>query len=362
MDGAVRRRLHPGAWWLWALGLAATASRTTNPILLGMIVGVAAMVVAACRTNTPWGRSFRTYLLVGAWIVALRIAFRIVFGGGLGETVLFVLPQLALPESAGFTIGGPVTAESLVAALFDGLRLATVLICVGAANALADPKRLLRLAPKALHDVATAVVVSLSLVPQLFMAGARIRRAQRLRAGRHTRRGRLRALAVPVLEEALDRSLALAAAMESRGYGRGGRRRPAVSWLLVAGVVCLPLGLYGLLGAVPSTTSWVLLGVGIGASVAGVAAAGRGVVRSRYRPDYWGAPEWIVTTSGLVGLMASLMIARLDPTALHPSVQPLAWPQPVWGVLAAILAGSVPALLTAAPSSRRHPEVAGDPV
>ena len=28
------RWLHPGAWWLWALGLATAASRTTNPLLL----------------------------------------------------------------------------------------------------------------------------------------------------------------------------------------------------------------------------------------------------------------------------------------------------------------------------------------
>ena len=32
------RPLHPGAWWLWALGLATAASRTTNPLLLGLIL------------------------------------------------------------------------------------------------------------------------------------------------------------------------------------------------------------------------------------------------------------------------------------------------------------------------------------
>jgi len=39
------RALHPGAWWLWALGLAAAASRTTNPLLLALVVAVA----GACR-------------------------------------------------------------------------------------------------------------------------------------------------------------------------------------------------------------------------------------------------------------------------------------------------------------------------
>ena len=36
------RDLHPGAWWLWAMGLAAAATVTTNPFLLLLIVGVAA--------------------------------------------------------------------------------------------------------------------------------------------------------------------------------------------------------------------------------------------------------------------------------------------------------------------------------
>ncbi|HBF85621.1 MAG TPA: cobalt ABC transporter permease, partial [Streptomyces sp.] len=42
-----------GAWWLWALGLATAASRTTNPLLLGLLVGVAGYVVAAPRPGAP---------------------------------------------------------------------------------------------------------------------------------------------------------------------------------------------------------------------------------------------------------------------------------------------------------------------
>ena len=40
-DRALPRWTHPGAWWVWALGLATAASRTTNPLLLGLIVAVA---------------------------------------------------------------------------------------------------------------------------------------------------------------------------------------------------------------------------------------------------------------------------------------------------------------------------------
>ena len=43
------RHLHPGAWWLWAIGLAAAASRTQNPVPLLLILVVAGLVVAARR-------------------------------------------------------------------------------------------------------------------------------------------------------------------------------------------------------------------------------------------------------------------------------------------------------------------------
>src|SRR3712207_8930253 len=52
--GRIARDLHPAAWWVWALGLATAASRTTNPWLLGLIVAVACFTVAARRTDAPW--------------------------------------------------------------------------------------------------------------------------------------------------------------------------------------------------------------------------------------------------------------------------------------------------------------------
>ena len=52
------RALHPGAWWLWALGLAAAASRTTNPVPLLLLMAVTWFVVTARRGDTPWAASY----------------------------------------------------------------------------------------------------------------------------------------------------------------------------------------------------------------------------------------------------------------------------------------------------------------
>ena len=67
------RHLHPAAWWLWAIALAASASLTTNPALLAAHGLVLTGVVMARRDGSPWGRAFRLYAALGAVIVALSL-------------------------------------------------------------------------------------------------------------------------------------------------------------------------------------------------------------------------------------------------------------------------------------------------
>ena len=145
----------------------------------------------------------------------------------------------------GLHLLGPVTRESVLAGLYDGLRLGTIVICVGAANALANPKRLLRSVPAALHEVGTALVVAVTVLPQLVDSARRVRAAQALRAGDTRRTGRLRRYLVPVLEDALERSLRLAAGMDTRGYGRSAGAPPAER-RLTGGLMLL--GLCGVCG------------------------------------------------------------------------------------------------------------------
>ena len=215
------RDLHPVAWWLWAVGLAVAASFTTNPWLLLMLIGVACLAVSARRSALPWADSFRLYLWLGLAIVVIRVVFRILVGGGDGGRVLLTLPTIPLPHwTLGLRLLGSVTQSSLLFGLYDGLRLATIVICVGAANALANPKRLLRSVPPALYEIGSALVVAITMLPHLADSFRRVRAAQTLRGGEGGRVRGLRRLLVPVLEDSLERSLALAAGMDTRGYGR----------------------------------------------------------------------------------------------------------------------------------------------
>ncbi len=359
------RAVHPGAWWLWALGLATAASRTTNPWLLVLILAVAGHVVSARRTDAPWARSFAVFLKLGLVVLGVRVVAQTVFGASGAGQVLLDLPQVPLPDwAAGVTLGGPVTDLALASALIDGLRLATVLACIGAANALANPRRLLASAPSALYEVGVAAVVALSFAPSLVTSVQRIRAARRLR-GRPDRGVRsLVTVAMPVLEDALERSLSLAAAMDSRGYGRragvgpAARRRTAI--LTLTGLGGVLIGLYGLLdGTSPAWLGLPVLLSGVVIAAVALRSAGRDVVRTRYRPDPWAGPEWLTAACGVAAAIGGVISGLTAPGGLLPDPLPLASiPLPA-AATAGILVALLPAWLTPEPpaltTTRRRP-------
>jgi energy-coupling factor transport system permease protein len=377
LPGRLPRGLHPVAWWLWAIALATAASRTTNPLLLVLIFAVLGLVVTLRRTDAPWARGYRFYLFMALTVIVIRIVFRVVFESGVapGQTILFSLPRVPTPSwYSGVQIGGPVSLPGVLSATLDGMRLACLLGCIGAANTLANPKRALRVLPGALYELGVAVTVALSVAPQLVESVQRVRRARRLRGAGGKGLHALRAIAIPVLHDALERSLRLAAGMDSRGYGRvGGATRASrrvTAALMLGGLAGLCLGAYGLLGsAEPRGLGVGGFAAGAGLCVAGLALGGRRVSRSRYRPDPWSWPEWAVTGCGLACAIVLCLGVGYNPAALNPDLYPLAWPSlpllPTAAILVAGLAGFAappPVVVTApAPAPARAPAAAARP-
>jgi energy-coupling factor transport system permease protein len=206
--------------------------------------------------------------------------------------------------------------------------------------------------------VATAVVVAVSVAPQLVDSVLRVRRARRLRGGRERGVGALRAIAIPVLVDTMDRSLRLAAAMDSRGFGRtssqsvAGRRLTGA--LLVTGLLGVCTGLYGLLdGTAPRLLGVPTLLAGAAVAVIGLAVSGRRVRRSVYRPDRWRAAEVIVAACGTVAAVAVYAAASIDPANLYPSLSPLSWPGIPALATVGLLVAVLPAWLTPPPAVRQ---------
>lgn len=350
--------LHAGAWWIWALGLATAASRTTNPLLLALVAAVAGYVVAARRTDAPWARSYGAFLRLGAFVLLIRLVFAVLLGSPVpGTHVLVTLPQVPLPHWAqGVRLGGRVTAEGVVFALRDGMKLAALLVCVGAANSLANPARLLKSLPGALYEAGVAVVVAMTFAPHLVADVARLRAARRLR-GRGDRGVRaLLQVGLPVLEGALERSVALAAAMDARGYGRTAHVPPpvrrATAALTLGGLLGMCAGTYALLSASGAGYGLPVLLIGLAAAMAGLRLGGRRSVRTRYRPDRWGPRAWLVSGSGVAAAGLMIAAASYAPGALDPPAYPLTPPSlPLWPALS-VLTALLPAFVAPSPPAR----------
>ena len=97
MTGRLPRSLHPLAWWAWALGLLVAASRTTNPLLLGLILGCLAVVVAARRPDAEWAGAFSAALRLGVVVVVARTLLQVLLGAPVGLNSRSASPRSPCP-------------------------------------------------------------------------------------------------------------------------------------------------------------------------------------------------------------------------------------------------------------------------
>lgn len=349
-----RRSVHPMAWWVWAIGCAVAVSLVSNPLILALVTALVWVVVTERRTRAPWARAAGAYLVIAAVVIGVRMVFQILMGVNRSGVVLFTLPQLQLPDwLAGISIGGPVTLDGMLYALYDSLRLGAMLLCVGAANALANPKRALKAVPPALHQLSVAMVVALSVAPQLVESVQRVRRARRLRGGKGQGWHAVRAVVVPVLEDAIERSLQLAAGMEARGYGRTHAQEPVgalVTASLLGATTLVTFGTFLLLG-IPGSSPWSWLSLlgGMGLAWFGFHRSGQRLAVTRYRPDAWGMPEWLLCASSVLAALGTIWLVQSAPTVANPPTSPPEWPQLDLRVLAVLAAVALPLLGTPRP-------------
>lgn len=290
------------------------ATLTTNPLVLLSICLGSMLLVFFCRDNSSWSKSIKFYFILAIAVIVIRVIFRIIFNlEGEPKNPLLVLPSLQVSLGFGATLNlfGSISASSFLAALNDGLRLAAVILAMGMANSLANPRKLLRQTPGALYEIATAVSIAINLAPQLISSLNRVRRARRLRGQSKGLRA-LPGLVIPVLEDTIDQSMSLAASMSARGFGRRGESSAvrvlgtrftglAASTLLAVGTTLL------LLSPQNQSLDFLLLILGFLAAAIYLKLSGSGASRTRFIKPHWGITDFLLLSASTCLMLLSIL-------------------------------------------------------
>jgi energy-coupling factor transport system permease protein len=229
--------MHTLAWVAWVSMVMVIALSTTNPFYLGLLLlCITLIAVLAPKTGTGVA-GLRAFFVIGLGLLVISVGIAVV-NGSYGDRILFTIPGPNLPWwIGGLRIGGPVSAEGLVAAGTRGMAILSIFLAFAVFNAAVSPQRVLRTAPAALFHAGLVVTVGLTLLPSTIEDLRRIREVQALRGARTGLR-QLPALVVPSVISGLERSMRLAEAMEARGYAAS----PAPSrWPQLIGALSAPL-------------------------------------------------------------------------------------------------------------------------
>ncbi len=352
---------HSFVWLLWLI--AGVVAISTNPLLNLLVMAQAVLVAQTCHTESPVGHAFGVFLRLGLAFVVVRTLLSIIPIGGFsyGETSLVRLPEVGLPIwLGGLQLGGTATLEMFVGGCVAGIRLWAVILVFGAFNAVADHYGLLRRLPRMLFHAGLITTIALTFVPHVILHLQTIRDAQRVR-GHHFRTWRDGLpLIVPLLSGGLERSIQLAEAMDSRGYGRTTGYRRGAAWAqgaIILGLTLLALGLY--FGFTGTWQGWIAGAIGGILAVGTLQWLGSGTRRTRYLRERWHTRDTLIVCASLVLIVGMTALRLLDrggllytplPRVRLPSFDPLT------GALLLLL--STPALIALcnyeAPNGRQH--------
>ena len=200
--------------------VATTLVRLGNTWVTLAAVVIIALIVNLYKSDGPWSGSFNFALKLALAVIIFRVTIGIIIGVPVPGTNLFTLPIIPLPDwMAGIRLGGAVTWERISSTIYESFDIASIIVLFGAATALTNPRALIRSFPPLFYELGMILVIATSLTPQLVSNLKRIKIAQQIRGASNNRFLAWRQIAMPLLEDSLARSLELAAALDSRGYG-----------------------------------------------------------------------------------------------------------------------------------------------
>lgn len=266
----MRRSLDPRAMSLWLVCGLIVALVTSDTGVRLALIGAAISVAIAGKDL----RVFRMFLLIGAFTLLTR-------------TTLFALAT---------AFDGRAVAVGLV----EGVSLLAIMSIFGAFMSNIETSQLLRLVPRSMFEAGLVLNIALSFAPRLSTTANDVIDAHRMR-GAQSRKTAVVSSAIPMLATALDRSINLAEAMDSRGYGFTQPIKHRMHWRNAAA-----------LAATISAMAAALWSLDKAPAVWGPVAAGSACVafysmhriaklvgRTRYRRSTLGKSDWCIAIASI---------------------------------------------------------------
>lgn len=345
--------LHALTWLLWAIAAAASVQLAPSPVYVALVIVVALLVVEAHRLDTTLSKAFPVLVGLGVVFAVLRVVLTtLTTHGGAASDVWFTLPSGQLPRVlGGFTVGGTIEGQVVLQSAGQAFAVVGILAAFGAFNAVAAHHELLQSAPRAFHEPGLIVTVALAFVPSVMRAVSDAREADRARTGgRVVRRGRLVRLTVPIVESGLERALALAESMDSRGFARNapGRGEQAAGWLGLASMLALGAAFVALVGRASTLALAAGLAGLVGLAVA-VLISSRAAAPSRYRPRRAARADVVVAVTAMAAPGGLSLLSALGDTTLSWAPYPIRFPPLSFGAVACLALLAAPVVVRPLP-------------
>jgi energy-coupling factor transporter transmembrane protein EcfT len=294
------RKFHPATWIIWTLSASVVALLTRNPWYLLLLSMIAILVRWVGTGERPGGWFMKIYLSLLISPAILNLVF-----SRSGNTVLLELPIR--------WIGGPYTLEGLVFGAAAGVQIACLLTIMTVFGELVSAQDLLRRTPSALYPVGVTASLGLTFVPHARRAYDALRDAQQIRGYQPKGWRDLPKVVTPLVILSLERAIAIAESLVSRGWGSqglSGWRRTAIG----SGLVGMAFGLAAWI-MFPSQGWVVLLLVFLSCILLffGFRVGDRG---QRFRPDIWHRKDSLIAAFSLSPLFIVVFLALTYPISL----------------------------------------------
>jgi energy-coupling factor transport system permease protein len=322
------------AWLAWGLAAMLPLLLGRNPWLTAEVL-IIVLVVRGTWLDRQAEQSNAWFVRIALVMAAISVVFNVLTVHA-GDRAFASLPN-SWP-----VIGGDLTWNAVAYGLVSGLTLFGLVLTGITVAAMIRWVDLFHLLPPRLAPIAVTGSVAWAFLPQTAIAWTNIREAMTMRGHRFKGARDFVPILVPLLASGLERSLAMAEALEARGFGlpvegQSGRtqKQKGESFhilLLVAGLVGMAFAAYclatrqadiGLVAGIMSAGALLLLSK---------VAPARGPRTTRYRELALQRADWMTIGTALTAIAAVIGWAATRPESLRfdtyptieiPAVEPL---------------------------------------